>query len=331
MNDLPKDCLQASLDEAEGLHHVAPAIAPDQDAITQLAGLYVLASVIYNPLRDQQTLSGQLQAAGLYESVLALLLMHSQQEEEQGRASDRGCLDWLEASHVGSPVARPLHMASVPEDCPVSMASDSSMSHQSSADSCSLLPQFGCNQTGGNITQNGPASNSQQVADSTALQQASAAFQHSHDASQRRSHSQTDAMLSSMPATSCSAPQLHSDSLGGTGACIAGADSANAQRASDSNTQASSSATLSVSDQVQTLEQASNNSVQLHRQTPQDTEPRQELQQQNDMVTAGRAGMHRQTEVGLAGDLDLADQVMGAALEVLFKLACNPVHLQACR
>ena len=192
---------QVSFDETDGLCKLAPSMSTDQDAITQLAGLHVLASIVYSPPRNQPVLSGQLQAAGLYDAVSALLLMHSQQKEESGRVSDKGCLDWLEASDVGSPMGPLQHTSPVPEHFPATT---------------------------------GP---------------------------------QTDFHQLALHGTGCSLP--NGPSQNGAGA-------------------------------TQKL-----------------------FMVRNQQLLAG--------DMGLAGNLDLADQVMCAALEVLFKLSASPVHLQACR
>ena len=155
--------MQAAFDESDGLQKLSSSICTAQDAITQLTALHVLASVVYSPLRNQPVLSGQLRAAGLYDAVLALLLMHSQQEEESGQASDKGCLDWLEASHVGSPMAPVQHNSSVPDDFPFTTKPQIDL-HQTvvNVSGCSL--PNGCSQIGVGAIQQMLCSNQQVLA-----------------------------------------------------------------------------------------------------------------------------------------------------------------------
>ena len=85
------------------------------DPVTHLAGLHVLASFVYSISRSQETMSEQLQDAGMYDATLILLKSHSQFVGHGDSSTHRDTLDWLEASEVGSP------MAPLPEDHPIDL------------------------------------------------------------------------------------------------------------------------------------------------------------------------------------------------------------------
>lgn len=295
--------MQASFDAADGLHRIAPLVACDQDAITQLAGLHILASVIYSPHRDADILSGQLQTAGLYDALLALLLMHSGKEEEQERASNRGCLDWLETSLVGS------HMASVPEGCPVGMGAPFDWS-QSVCSGCTTAPQNSDHESAVNYAYSEPEIRR----DCRASQQSKAATEQCNAAcgvdSKKASQSQASTLVHSRSVSpSCSASV--DNSCPQPGGC-------NPYHAGNPPTVASPF-------------EAADHIVHAHVQTPRDTALSSGLQEQADGTAAGRSGTTGDPEVESSRDLDLVDQVMCAALEVLCKLCSSPVHLQACR
>ncbi len=91
------------------------------DPITHLAGLHILASVVYSRNRSQDTMSEQLQEAGLYDAALALLKSHSHSAGQGDSSTHKDTLDWLEASQVGSP------MAPLPEDHPVNLEAKGSV------------------------------------------------------------------------------------------------------------------------------------------------------------------------------------------------------------
>ena len=76
------------------------------EPITHLAGLHILASFIYCRRRCQDDMAHQLNEAGLYELVLALLKVHSRIAGQRNSSTHRDTLDWLEASQgsSGSPL-----------------------------------------------------------------------------------------------------------------------------------------------------------------------------------------------------------------------------------
>ena len=295
--------MQASFDAADGLHRVAPLVASNQDAITQLAGLHILASVIYSPHRDADILSGQLQTAGLYDALLALLLMHSDRGEEQERASNRGCLDWLETSLVGSP------MASVPEGCPVSTGAPCDWS-QSACSGRTTAPQNSNLESAVNHAYSEPEA----WQDCRTSQHSKAGTQQCNAAcgvdSKKASQSRASALIRSRSVSlSCSAAV--NSSCPHPGCCNpypAGTPPA-----------------------VATDFEASDHIAHTHVQTPRDTALSSALQEQADGTAAGRSGIIEEPELESSHDLDLVDQVICAALEVLCKLASSPVHLRACR
>ncbi|DBB07175.1 TPA: hypothetical protein ACH3X1_011742 [Trebouxia sp. C0004] len=110
-------CAQVGFDQCDGVFKVAPMLSEHLDPITQLAGLHILASVVYSRNRSQDTMSEQLQEAGLYDAALALLKRHSHSAGQGDSSTHKDTLDWLEASQVGSP------MAPLPEDHPVNLES----------------------------------------------------------------------------------------------------------------------------------------------------------------------------------------------------------------
>ena len=69
----------------------------------------------------------------------------------------------------------------------------------------------------------------------------------------------------------------------------------------------------------------------LLRQTKGNASPDEEEASSGVAQAANMEGMEEEDLEGISGDVTLADQVVLAALEVLFKLASNPHHLQAFR
>ena len=113
--------LQVGFDQCDGVFNVAPMLLEHLDPITHLAGLHILASVVYSKNRSQGTMSEQLQEAGLYDAALAVLKSHSQSSGQGDSSTHKDTLDWLEASQVGSP------MAPLPEDHPVKLEAKGSV------------------------------------------------------------------------------------------------------------------------------------------------------------------------------------------------------------
>ncbi len=113
--------LQVGFDQCDGVFKVAPMLSEHLDPITHLAGLHILASVVYSRNRSQDSMSEQLQEAGLYDAALALLKSHSQSSGQGDSSTHKDTLDWLEASQVGSP------MAPLPEDQPVTLEAKGSV------------------------------------------------------------------------------------------------------------------------------------------------------------------------------------------------------------
>lgn len=113
--------LQVGFDQCDGVFKVAPMLSEHRDPITHLAGLHILASVVYSRNRSQDTMSEQLQQAGLYDAALALLTSHSHSAGQDDSSTHKDTLDWLEASQVGSP------MAPLPEDHPVNLEAKGSV------------------------------------------------------------------------------------------------------------------------------------------------------------------------------------------------------------
>ena len=113
--------LQVGFDQCDGVFKLAPMLTEDLDPITHLAGLHILASFVYSRNRSQDTMSGQLQEAGLYDAALALLKSHSHSSGQGDSSTHKDTLDWLEASQVGSP------MAPLPEDHPVNLEAKGSV------------------------------------------------------------------------------------------------------------------------------------------------------------------------------------------------------------
>ncbi len=113
--------LQVGFDQCDGVFKVAPMLSEHLDPITHLAGLHILASVVYSRNRSQDSMSEQLQEAGLYDAALALLKSHSQSAGQGDSSTHKDTLDWLEASQVGSP------MAPLPEDHPVNLEAKGSV------------------------------------------------------------------------------------------------------------------------------------------------------------------------------------------------------------
>ncbi|KAA6430088.1 MAG: hypothetical protein FRX49_00519 [Trebouxia sp. A1-2] len=114
-------CAQVGFDQCDGVFKVAPMLSEHRDPITHLAGLHILASVVYSRNRSQDTMSEQLQQAGLYDAALALLTSHSHSAGQDDSSTHKDTLDWLEASQVGSP------MAPLPEDHPVNLEAKGSV------------------------------------------------------------------------------------------------------------------------------------------------------------------------------------------------------------
>ena len=113
--------LQVGFDQCDGTFKLAPMLSEHLDPITHLAGLHILASVVYSRSRSQDTISEQLQEAGLYDAALALLKSHSHSAGQGDSSTHKDTLDWLEASQVGSP------MAPLPEDHPVNLEAKGSV------------------------------------------------------------------------------------------------------------------------------------------------------------------------------------------------------------
>ena len=295
--------MQASFDAADGLHRIAPLVASNQDSITQLAGLHILASVIYSPHRDADILSGQLQTAGLYDALLALLLMPSDREEEQERASNRGCLDWLETSLVGS------HMASVPEGCPVGTGAPCDWS-QSVCSGHTTAPQNSNTRSAVDHAYSEPEA----WQDCRASKQSKAATEQHNAACGGDSVKASQTQASTL---------IHSRSV--SPSCSAAVNSSCPHPGCRKPYPASTPPA------VATDFEASDHIAHTHVQMSRDIALSSGLQEQAAGTAAGRSGIVEEPELESSRDLDLVDQVMCAALEVLCKLASSPVHLQACR
>ena len=329
--------LQAAFDACDGLQKLAPSLAAPQDAITQLAGLHVLASVAYSICRSQPVLSRQLQKAGLYDAVIELLQTHSQQEEEQSQVSNKDCLDWLEASHVGSPMGHHYyHMEPVPEGSAVSIQPqpNSSAAHMAENQGHVTPPQGHVAPPQGHASppqgyatppQDSHRRNLVKSAGSIVTQHLDpmqSAFYQPTTAFQHRAGALTDSQTghsehSGAPVPSALDPQ-----------CPEAHDLPTSPSPKVNDALCRSLARVSMP-RPSGVHQGLNGG----QEAPSSGQHRSVsvVQASDGGLPEASNGLQGQSEAGATGHLDLPDQVTCAAVEVLLKLATHAEHLLACR